>query len=201
MLEAAGALDATDVGAFRNWLARYLDWLLTSPQGRSERSKENNHGTYYDLQVASIAAYLGDRRQVRLTLRDSRSRILQQFAPDGSQPEELKRTTTAHYCAYNLEAWMNLTQFADAAGEDLWSFEGPDGQCISRGVRWFMSFMEEPWPFEQIEAFDEERFVPIYYAYLDRTGERPCEASVPPREEVKPVFHPHDGIRPFWQLR
>jgi hypothetical protein len=151
--------------------------------------------------VASIAAYLGDDRLVRTTLRDSMSRILQQFAPDGRQPEELQRTTTAHYCAYNLQGWVALAEFADAAGEDLWAFEGPDGQSIPRSIRWLMAHMGKPWPFEQIDEFDAERFLPIWYAYLDRMGEPPCDVDVPPREDVKPIFHPHDGIRPFWQVR
>lgn len=201
MLEACGALEIREGQSLRAWLARYLDWLQTSPQGVGERATPNNHGIYYDLQVGSIAAYLGDDRLVRLTVRDSMCRIAQQFAPDGSQPEELERSTTAHYCAFNLQGWITQVALADAAGEDLWSFVGAEGQSIPGAVRWLMGHMGKPWPFEQIDEFDDDRFLPIYFDYVDRMGERPCGAVVPPREEIKPVFHPHDGIRPFWQVR
>ena len=200
IIEAAGALDPGDLRAFDTWLSRYLTWLLTSDQGRGERASPNNHGTYFDLQVGSIAAYLGDTRRLRLTLRDSRSRILAQITPDGRQPQEMQRTTTAHYCCFNLQGWLHLAELAEAAGDDLWAFEGPQGQSIAAAVRWLLPHMSRPWPYEQIDAFDAERFLPIYYAYLDRFGEPPCSARPQERYATKPIFNPHDGIRPFWQL-
>lgn len=201
LLERAGALGPGETRAFDAWLARYLDWLQTSPQGIGERGAVNNHGTYYDLQVAAIAAHLGDARLVRSTLRDSRSRILAQITPDGRQPEEMRRPITAHYCCFNLQGWLHLADLGAAVGEDLWSFEGPEGQSIPGAVRWLLSHMGRPWPHEQTNAFDAERFLPVYHAYLDHEGVPPCEGEVRPREEIKPLFDPHDGVRPFWQLR
>ncbi|OJA07500.1 hypothetical protein QHL1GM_18690 [Halomonas sp. QHL1] len=202
LLEQRGKLTQSESSALREWLARYLHWLRTSPQGVKEGASQNNHGTYYDLQVSAIAAFLGEDTLLRHTLRDCRFRIVQQFSADGSQPEELKRTTTAHYCCFNLQGWIHLAQLAESCGEDLWNFEGPQGQSIRRGMEWLLPYMTKEWPFQQIDAFDSERYYPIYYAYLSRYGEMKglVHVEIPRQEEVKPLFFPHDGIRPFWQL-
>lgn len=202
LLEQRKALSERESTAFREWLTQYLHWLRTSPQGIKERSSRNNHGTYYDLQIGAIAAFLGESRLLRHTLRDSRCRIIQQFAADGSQPEELKRTTTAHYCCFNLQGWIHLAQLAESCGEDLWGFAGPHGQSIRKAMEWLLPFMGKAWPFKQIDDFDRDRFYPIYNVYREHYGLVPGleDIEVPEKRAVKPLFFPHDGIRPFWQL-
>ena len=201
LLYRGQALDAEEYSDFRSWLQRYLHWLRTSPQGRRERRSENNHGTYHDLQIAAIAAFLGDHFQLRDTLRDSRFRILAQFRPDGAQPRELARTNTAHYCCFNLQGWMNLATLADAHGEDLWHFEGPAGEGIEVGARWLLQYVDREWPYREIEASDRDRFLPIAHAARARYGLEPASGTLPEPARIKPVFHPDAGIRPFWQLR
>jgi hypothetical protein len=78
---------------FRKWLTAYLQWLLTSPQGKAERAAKNNHGTCYDLQVLAIASFLGKKGIAYNTIVRALLRLSQQFTPDGSQPEELTRNT------------------------------------------------------------------------------------------------------------
>ena len=104
LLREAGVLSGSVLAGFNAWLGNYLDWLLTSSQGRGERVALNNHGTCYDLQVAAIAAFLDNKSVVYDALLRAISRIAQQFAPDGSQPEELTRSTTAHYCCFNFQS-------------------------------------------------------------------------------------------------
>jgi len=202
ILKLSGLLSADEQSRLGNWFRQYLQWLQTSTQGRKERSSANNHGLYYDLQSASIAAYLGDILVLRNTLRDSRFRILQHFDSQGRQPEEMKRTMTAHYCCFNLQGWIHLALLAESCGEDLWCFTGQDGRGIKRSMYWLLSHLGKEWPYEQIESFDYERFYPIYYACKSRYG-LPSElesTDVPAPVETRPIFYPHDGIRPFWQL-
>jgi hypothetical protein len=202
LLRAGGYLSKDDHEAFRGWLFRYLEWLQTSEQGRLERASSNNHGTYYDLQVGAIAAFLGEYLLLRDTLRDSRFRIIEQIAPDGRQPKELERTTTAHYCCFNLQGWVHLARLAESVGEDLWGFEGPEGQSLRRAMEWLLPHVGQPWPYEQIDEFDHERFFPLYHAYLDRFGSTPAlePSKVPDKQGIKAIYFPHDGIRPFWQV-
>lgn len=201
LLLSEGALTARDRLGLENWFGEYLQWLRCSDQGVAERASTNNHGTYYDLQVASIAAFLGEWKLLRETLRDSRMRILAQFASDGRLPEELRRTTSAHYECFTIQGWVHLARLAESVGEDLWSYEGPDGQGLRRGMTWLLSYIGKPWPYEQINDFDEERFYPLLFAYQDKYGELRLNQSVPDSPaKVKPMFHPHDGIMPFWQF-
>ncbi len=204
LLQACGQLSAEEESSLKQWFSRYLHWLQTSSQGQKERASANNHGLYYDLQVASIAAFLGEPLVLRDTIRDSGFRILQHFEANGYQPQEMKRTMTAHYCCFNLQGWIHLAQLAEAIGEDLWSFEGKDGRGIKAGMYWLLSHLGQNWPYEQIESFDYQRFYPIYYVCRAKYGIWPeieeKAANVPAPEDIKPLFYPHDGIRPFWQL-
>jgi hypothetical protein len=202
LLRAAGVLSGEDQERLRAWLRKYLQWLLASPQGQQERVTSNHRGTYYDLQVATIAAFLGDYLLLRNTLRDSRLRIAQQFDFDGKPLQEMKQTNTAHYCCLNLQGWIHVAEQAGACGEDLWSFEGPQGQSLTKAIEWLLGHMGQEWPYQQVDAFDHERFYPIYYACRARYPlPRVAGAeAVPPVASIKPLFSPHDGIRPFWQL-
>jgi hypothetical protein len=65
LLTRSDALDAAARDGLAAWFTAYLGWLLASPQGARERASANNHATYYDLQVASIAAWLGERTALR----------------------------------------------------------------------------------------------------------------------------------------
>jgi hypothetical protein len=202
ILEGSGVLTESVQSAFRDWLAEYYDWLNKSAQGRKEQTEPNNHGTYFDLQTASIAAFLGDAQELVRILRRSRERILQQFDASGFQAEEMKRTITAHYCAFNLQGWIHLATMADSFGENLWAYEGSDGRGIRKGLEWVLQHREPPWPYKQIETFDFYRFLPLQFAYLSIYGSSSILnlGDLPVINECKPQFHPHDGVRPYWMF-
>ncbi|KAM3578216.1 hypothetical protein VKS41_009356, partial [Umbelopsis sp. WA50703] len=67
----------------RDWFEQFLQWLTTSKNGLEEKSQTNNHGTFYDSQVACIAIFLGKndlaRDRVRFTMA---SRLPEQFEAD-----------------------------------------------------------------------------------------------------------------------
>jgi hypothetical protein len=201
IVERSGALDEDERAAFRAWLRDYLEWLQTSEQGTEERLTRNNHGTCYDLQTASIAAFLGDAELLERTFLTSRERILEQFTAEGGQPHEMTRTQTAHYCLFNLQCWVNLATLAEACGHDLWSFEGQDGRGLARAFGWLLPHMAmESWPHQQIEPFDTSRYLPLYFCARDRSGARPFGVPSLAVEQCDPLFFPHDGIKPFWVL-
>lgn len=197
----AGVLSDEVSRNFRNWLETYLEWLLTSVQGKAESAASNNHGTCYDLQVAAVASFLGNEDIVYETLERAQVRISGQFTPEGCQPQEIKRTATAHYCCFNLQSWINLAELSSRWGVDLWACETSTGAGLKSAARWLLSHMDRPWPYAQIDEFDSKRFLPIWFAASEHPGildsadkPRPCVY------DVKAVFFPHDGIRPLWNL-
>lgn len=136
LIERSGALDPDEQAAFRNWLRAYLDWLHESPQGRRECRAQTSHGTFFDLQVLAIAAFLGDGAEMAKVLRRARERIPHQFAADGSQPRELARIRPLHNSRHNLLAWTALARIAESLGDDFLVYRTADGRGIEMGLRW-----------------------------------------------------------------
>lgn len=190
-------LSQQEVEGFKDWLRTYMQWLIKSPQGVKESKAKNNHGTYYDLQVAAIASFLGEELLTLKVLQNSVRRINHQFTPEGSQPEELERTTSAHYCCYNLQGWINLAILASRKGIDLWNYQTPKGANLEQAVHWLVAHQGKEWPYQQIDAFDTDRYYPIK---LNELLVKEQAGGDQQKLEVKPVFDPHDGIRPFWQI-
>ena len=202
LLEQSGQWKQSDQDRLREWLSEFRQWLENSPQGQQEVREKNNHGTCFDLQLAAICAYLDDVRSLSHIFQRSQLRIMQQIAPTGEQPEELRRTTTAHYCAFNLQGLLNLAQLANCIGYDLWSVKSYDGRSLEQAVKWLIPFYGKPWPFEQIDEFDSDRLLPIYWiAQRQYPHTELCpSAAIAPLFSSKPVFFPHDGIQPYWCL-
>ncbi|EIP97841.1 Alginate lyase [Opitutaceae bacterium TAV1] len=117
LLENSAAWTAEDRDGMHAWVSRYLDWLLSSKNGRSEQKQLNNHGTWYDTQVVQFALVTGRTRLARDTLLKARSaRLLAQVLPDGRQLRELDRTSPLHYSAYNARALLTLAFQATHVG-------------------------------------------------------------------------------------
>ncbi len=198
--EQSDAFTKDDTQAFTSWVRDYKDWFMSSKQGVGERVSKNNHGTCYDLQLFAIAAYLDDVPLMNTILRTSRERILAHFTETGEQPHELDRTQTAHYCAFNLQSWVNLADAAAQVGDGLWEFAGSDGRGIQKALVWFFDAMAGgDWPYKQLEPFDKRRLIPLLYAAKAR-----CCQDTSVNHKLFSLndclFHPHDGIKPFWML-
>lgn len=201
LFKSSGLLSKETSGLFKNWLSSYLDWLLESPQGRREFRAANNHGTYYDLQVLSIADFLQRDPLVFETIVRAQSRIARQFAVDGSQPEELRRATTAHYCCFNFQGWIHLAEICSRWGTDLWAFQASNGASLLKGAEWLLSHDPSKWPYQQLDEFDTDRFYPIWFA-IPQAGLKVADSGrfLVSKGKVKAVFHPHDGVRPYWNI-
>jgi hypothetical protein len=197
MLRAMDAIDGRTDAELLAWLEAYLAWLQESPQGLGECRANNNHGIFYDLQVVAVASFVGNEAAVDRALGRARNRIGEHFEPGGGQIHEVGRTLAKHYCAFNLQGWANLINAAEILGEDLWSFEHPNGAGLRQAFRWFLDFQDRDWPFQQIAPFDQARFLPLGAAFQrgNHTDET-LEAPTVEWEEPSSTY----GIRPHWQL-
>lgn len=194
LLERAGTLSDADRDSFRNWLRAYLEWLHNSPHGMVECRSGNNHGTYFDLQTAAIGAYLGDAAALTATFRRARVRINMQFDPDGSQPEELRRFCSLHYCCFNLQGWINLAAIAARCGEDLWRHQSATGSSLARGLSWLIGFSaRRDWPYPQSDAFEWGRLVPLQAALARQSAAE--AANMLEQHRASPRYTAHSSIR------
>jgi hypothetical protein len=152
-----------DEDGLRRWMAAYLKWLAESPHGREEAKNGNNHETWYDVQVAALALYTGERARARRTLEGVRRRIASQIEPDGAQPRELERTRSWDYSIMNLAGFFELAEMGERTGVDLWNYRTPDGRSIRKAFDYLAPFAagERTWTHAQITPFRREAFDPL----------------------------------------
>jgi hypothetical protein len=138
VLDSSGALSRADLDGVRKWFAEYTAWITTHEYGIAERDAANNHATCWVMQVAAFARLTANAAQ----LSDCRNRfktilLPNQLAPDGSFPQELRRTKPYGYSLFNLEAMAAICQILSTRSDNPWTFQLPDG----RGMRTAMAFM------------------------------------------------------------
>jgi len=168
------AWSETDQTALVRWFATYLDWLLASDHGRAERAARNNHGTWYDAQVASYALFVGREDLARRTIANSApQRIAAQITTDGRQPEELARTKSFDYSVFNLEAVSALAAMGRAMDIDLWGYKSAEGTSIRAAIEWLSAWTEAdlPWPYPQIVPLERLRLLPVLMQAHRATGD------------------------------
>jgi hypothetical protein len=186
VVDAVGLIDGSktwtpaDRAGMKQWFAEYLNWLRTSRNGRDEAAAVNNHGSWYDVQVATFALFTGEAEaSVRKFLEDAKTRrIARQIEPDGRQPLELTRTKAFGYSLVNLRALFALATLGERVGVDLWHFETNDGRSIRKALDWLIPFAtgQKKWEYEQLGSLRGESLAPLLHraalAYQEERYER-----------------------------
>ena len=148
---AAGQLDlpAADLDGVKSWFAAYVEWMTTSKNGIDERNAKNNHGTCWAAQVAAFSRLTGNAAQMEYCRNRYKTTFIpDQEAPDGSFPQELRRTKPYGYSLFNLDAMAILVQTLTTKEDDLWKWELPDGRGMARAVAWMYPYIADKskWP-------------------------------------------------------
>jgi hypothetical protein len=140
-------LTAGELDGVKGWFSQYLTWITTHEYGTTERDAKNNHGTCWVLQAAEFARLVGDQK-VRAYCSDRYKTVLlpNQFAPDGSFPEELRRTKPYGYSLFNIDIMAGVCQ--SLAGENLWTYKLPDGRGMAQAMSFIYPFIADKskWP-------------------------------------------------------
>lgn len=164
ILESSGEWLKKDDEEIRKWFEDYLYWLTTSQYGNDELNWKNNHGSWYDVQTASISLFLGKNDPAKKIInRAKNKRIDMQIKPDGRQPLELERTKSWGYSVFNLNALFHLAYLGDHVGVDLWHYESHDGASIRKALDFILPFTlnMDMWKYEQIQKIDTDSIYPL----------------------------------------
>lgn len=164
LLAGSKAWSATEHRQLEAWFQEFLQWMLESKNGRAEASAKNNHGTYYDVQVASYAFFLGKTELATKVLNETRQkRIAVQIEPDGRQPLELVRTKAWSYSVGNLSGLMLLARLGENVGVNLWSYQTADGRSISKALDFLAPYGlgEQKWPYKQMGSWPGHALDPL----------------------------------------
>ena len=164
MLSGSKSWDHSNQRALQDWFYAYLTWLLESPEGRTEAKTENNHGSWYDVQIASYALFIGKNELARKVLNEvPTARIAKQIEPDGRQPRELERTQAWSYSLFSLEALFDTASIADKLGFDLWNYQTQDKRGIHKALDWLLPFAtgDKKWSYQEISVWQPEKLAPL----------------------------------------
>jgi hypothetical protein len=141
LIAPSGALSPAEMRALEQWFARYVDWMQTSRNGRAEAAAKNNHGLWYDAQLARFALFA--RREVlakQVIDAFPSARIARQVSPDGALPAELARTRSFHYSLYALSAAYDVADSAACLGRDLYGYRDKDGRSLRRATDYVAAY-------------------------------------------------------------
>ncbi|EIP97478.1 Alginate lyase [Opitutaceae bacterium TAV1] len=139
-----------DNAALQSWFRDFKRWLLESPFGKRERETGTNHGLWYATQVATYSLYTGETSGLAPIFDRARRHIGRQIAPDGSLPEELKRTRSLMYTRYALQAFIALARCGELVSQDIWHYKSPEGVGIENAFNFAAPYLagtkEWTWP-------------------------------------------------------
>lgn len=164
LLKSSPAWAKNDQVQLQNWFTAYLNWLIESPEGKAESKAQNNHGSWYDVQISSYAIFVGRDELAKHALGAfAAERIAGQIEPDGSQPRELARTQSWHYAIFNLEAMFDTATIGNRLGIDLWDYRSTDQRGIRKALDWLAPFAagERTWSYKQLLRFQPEKLAPL----------------------------------------
>ncbi len=187
-LKRSGALTKEEWKRVDAWLNQYYAWLATSRQGRHAHTRSNNHYLFYVAQCAHLAHFLGRDNEARQWLAEAFANMDRHIAPDGSQPEELKRAEPWQYSVYTLQAWGYLVQIAERMGDKNYRYrKTAAGASIQKAADYLLPFRTHPeaWPWKA--PGQEPRFPPS----LNRPGRiRKNRTALEQRQLLKlPLIH------------
>ena len=181
LLAGAKSWSAEDHRGLQKWFDAYLAWLRESPEGREEAQAPNNHGSWYDVQIAAFALFVDKSNIAKSWLSEmAKTRIAKQIEPDGSQPRELERTQAWSYSLFNLEALFDAAAMASKLGTDLWSYESPDKRGIRKALDWLAPYAtgERKWNHRQISGVRPEKLAPLLRRAAVRYREPAYEKAI-----------------------
>lgn len=196
LLRSIDALTEQDYLAIQNWFEEFLDWLLESDLGRGEREAENNHGVWYAAQAAGIALFVERPELAKALIEETRDdRIPQGIEPDGSQPEELKRTQSLHYSLFSLSAYAMVARYGEHVDVDLWNHSTDDGRSIKRALDYAAPFIarQEQWRHPMISKYAiSDRQAQLFYLCATRLRDPSYSeyAEVPQRRSNELILTP-----------
>lgn len=160
LLEGSASWTKADAGALRQWYAQFLDWMLTSKNGKDEHAAKNNHGTWYLVQVIDFALYSGNTAKARQLAEEGKTLVENQIQPDGKMPLELARTNGLGYSTFNLQAFFTLATLGQEVGVDLWNYKNRNGAGIRTAFDWLLPYAsgKKTWDYQQISPYNKNDF-------------------------------------------
>jgi len=145
-----------------SWFSAYLSWLTESDLGRQGFELENNHGSWYLVQVASLALYLENAMLVKEVVERAQTSLDHQLDKYGGQTHELARTKSFFYSCFNLEALTHIATIGSKVGLDMWNYKSKENKSLSLAIDYLAPGIQgKPWQHPSQNGPDISRLVPL----------------------------------------
>ena len=163
LLQGSGSWTEADHAALQKWYSQFLNWMLTSKNGKDEHAAKNNHGTWYYAQVIDFALFTGDINKAKQLIEESKKRLDSQLTKEGKQPLELERTNALGYSTMNLRGWFTVATLAKKTSTDLWNYKTPQNVSIRTAFDWLLPYAlgEKKWEYQQISKYNRGEVYPL----------------------------------------
>jgi len=163
LLKGATSWTEADHSSLQKWYVQFLNWMLTSKNGKDEHAAKNNHGTWYYAQVIDFSLFTGDHDKAKQLAEESKKRLDSQLSREGKQPLELDRTNGLGYSTMNLRGWFTVATLAEKTGVDLWNYHTSKSADLRTAFDWLLPYAlgEKKWEYQQISKYNKSDIYPL----------------------------------------
>jgi Alginate lyase len=154
-----------DQQGIEQWFTEYLNWLLHSRHGEEERRLPNNHGTWYRIQVVSIALSLNKTDIAKSLIQKVWNELIEnQIDADGSLIYETHRKNALDYSTFNVLGLFKLATLGESLGIDLWNQKTREGAGLQKALDYLLQPLlgKGTWPHSQIKLIDRKNMVDLF---------------------------------------
>jgi len=163
LLQGSKSWTEADHSLLQKWYAQFMNWMLTSKNGKDEHAAKNNHGTWYYAQVIDFSLFTGDKDKAKQLAEESKKRLDSQLTREGKQPLELERTNGLGYSTMNLRGWFTVATLAEKTGVDLWNYHTSKSADLRTAFDWLLPYAlgEKKWEYQQITKYNKSDIYPL----------------------------------------
>ena len=152
LLQSADLADVAFVNQLRGWFGNYAAWLISSDFGQKAKTKKNNHGVYYDAQLAHTLMFAGRCDLAKKVIKSGHDRTKVQIDKTGLLPAEKTRTQSLFYHAFNLRAFLRLAYYGRKLDIDYYDEAKRGAGSIKTSIDFVARYAgrTEEWPYQEI---------------------------------------------------
>ncbi len=163
LLHSSPSWTAKDQVSLKQWFGAFLGWTDTSRIARKELNARNNHGVWYDAQTLSMALFADSMELAEKIVQRAVDRLDKQMDTTGLFPLELTRTTSLHYSAFILNAFVVVAELSEQTPVHLWTVKTSSGKSLQKALEALRPYLikEKEWSWPQIHGFNYYNAVPI----------------------------------------
>ena len=157
LIESSRAWNPMKTKRMKKWFSEYLEWLLSSEEGKITDGLKNHVGTWYKAMLASFGFFIHDKDLVQETIHDAMDKYLAfQIDTSGMQPIETSTSCSFNNSLSNLEAHFILAKIGAWNQIDYWHHDEDGKGSIKKAADYLFRYIGnmEEWPYAQVTDVD-----------------------------------------------